>query len=220
MILRGVISGLIVIAALALAGGLLGELLDRHWVDVYVRDTGVYGILLFLVTGALFTAIGLSRQLVAFLAGYGFGLLAGFLLSMTAVMAGCVLAFFTARLLLRDLLLRRYGTRLHGVQNFIRDNTFAMTMLLRLLPVGSNGLINAAAGSAGVHGLPFFLGSALGYIPQMLIFSLVGSGIRVGQYWQVGVAMAMCVLAALPAWHLYRRWHLERAAHLPGQART
>ena len=52
--------------------------------------------------------------------------------------------------------------------------------------------------------LPFFLGSALGYIPQMLIFSLVGSGARVDQFWQVAIAMALFVLAAILGIVLYR----------------
>lgn len=210
MALRFIFSGLLLIAALVLASYLLGDLLDRHWVDAYVRDAGARGVLLFLLAGGLLTGIGISRQLVAFLAGYGFGFLQGFLLSMAAVVAGCILTFFCARLLLRAVLLRHYGRRIQRVEAFIRENTFNMALLLRLLPLGSNWMISVAAGASSVRSRPFFLGSALGYVPQMLIFCLVGSGTQVGQFWQVAIAMAMFVLAALLGMHLYRSYRLDR----------
>lgn len=210
MALRFIFSGLLVITVLVLAGYLLGDVLDREWVDVHVRGAGAQGVLLFLLAGCLLTGIGVSRQLIAFLAGYGFGFAQGFLLSMGAVVAGCILTFFCARLLLRAVLLRHYARRIQRVEGFIRENTFTMALLLRLLPLGSNWMLNVAGGASGVRSPPFFLGSALGYVPQMLIFSLVGSGTQVGQFWQVAIAMAMFVLAALLGMHLYRSYRLDR----------
>ena len=80
-----------------------------------------------------------------------------------------------------------------------------MALLVRLLPLGSNWMINIAAGVSSVGKWPFLLGSALGYIPQMLVFSLVGSGTRVDQFWQVAIAMALFVLAAVLGVVLYRK---------------
>jgi uncharacterized membrane protein YdjX (TVP38/TMEM64 family) len=208
--LRFIFSGLLVIIALVLASYLLGDMLDRDWVDLHVRGAGAQGVVLFLLAGCLLTGIGLSRQLLAFLAGYGFGFTQGFLLSMVAVVAGCILTFFSARLLLRAVLLRHYARRIQRVEGFLRENTFTMALLLRLLPLGSNWMISVAGGASGVRSLPFFLGSALGYVPQMLIFCLAGSGTQVGQFWQVAIAMAMFVLAALLGMHLYRSYRLDR----------
>jgi uncharacterized membrane protein YdjX (TVP38/TMEM64 family) len=61
-----------------------------------------------------------------------------------------------------------------------------------------------------VRSIPFFLGSALGYLPQMIIFSLVGSGARVDQFWQVAIAMAMFVAAAVLGVYLYRKFLKDR----------
>jgi len=216
MMLRFILSGLFVIIVMVLAGSLLGDMLDRHWVDVHVRDAGLWGVLLFLLVGALFTGVGLSRQLVAFLAGYGFGFLQGLLLSMIAVVLGCIMTFYSARLLLRAISLRRYHERLRNIENFLRGNTFNMALLLRLLPIGSNLAVSAAGGASGVRGLPFFLGSALGYVPQMLIFALVGSGTQVEQFWKVAIAMAMFVLSGLLGVHLYRSWRIDRMQLFPG----
>jgi len=200
------LRGLLLIAVVALLGWLSADLLDRHWIDVHVRGQGITGEALFLAVSSLLISVGMSRQVIAFLAGYGFGLWGGLLLSMLATVLGSVLTFYVARLFLRDFLENRFGERIRRLNAFLRGHTFTATLVFRLLPVGSNWMVNLAAGASGVRGSLFFLGSALGFIPQMLIFALVGSGIQVGQFWQVAVAMAMFVLAALLGVYLYRRW--------------
>jgi uncharacterized membrane protein YdjX (TVP38/TMEM64 family) len=106
-----------------------------------------------------------------------------------------------------------FSQRIRQVDNFIRDNTFMMALLVRLLPLGSNWMVNIAAGVSGVRSVPFFTGSALGYMPQMLIFSLVGSGARVDEFWQVLLAMLLFVVAAVIGGYLYRKY--RRGKWLP-----
>ncbi len=206
MLAQFIFRGLIVIGVLAAASYLLGDMLDQTWVDAHVRGHGVSGELLFLVTGGLLSSIGLSRQLIAFLGGYAFGFLPGVLLASLAVVAGCMLSFYVARYLLRAFLLQRYAGRIDRMGRFVHDNTFVMTVLIRLLPLGSNLMVNVAAGVSGVRSVPFFLGSALGYLPQTLIFALVGSGTGVDQFWQVAVAMALFVVATVLGIWLYRKY--------------
>jgi uncharacterized membrane protein YdjX (TVP38/TMEM64 family) len=206
MTARFVYRGLLVIAVLSLASYLLGDLIDESWIDARVRGHRVPGELLFLLTGWLLTSVGFSRQLIAFLGGYAFGFLPGVLLALLAVVAGCITTFYIARYLLGDVLLRHFAGRLDTVARFIRENTFNMTVLVRLLPLGNNGVVNIAAGVSGARGLSFFLGSALGYVPQTLIFALAGSGTGVDRFWQMAVAMALFVAAALLGAVLYRKY--------------
>jgi uncharacterized membrane protein YdjX (TVP38/TMEM64 family) len=206
MLTRLIFRGLVVIVVLAVASYLLGDILDQSWIDTHVRGHGVPGELLFLVTGWLLSSIGLSRQLVAFLGGYAFGFLPGVLLSTLAVVAGCMLTFYVARYLLRIFLLQHYAGSIGRMGMFIDQNTFTMTLLVRLLPVGSNLMVNVAGGVAGVRSVPFFLGSALGYLPQMLIFALVGSGTSVDRFWQVVLAMVLFIGATVLGYWLYRQY--------------
>ncbi len=210
MVMRFIFRGLLVVIVLVLAAYLLRDVLDQAWVDEYVRDRGLAGELLFVGVCTLLASVGLSRQIIAFLAGYGFGFSKGVLLAMLAVVAGCIITFTIARLLLRGFLLQRYSARIRRVDEFIRENTFSMTLLVRLLPLGSNWMFNIAAGVSGVRSLPFFLGSALGYLPQMMIFSLVGSGARVDQFWQIGIAVVMLAGAVVLGVYLYRKYHKDR----------
>ncbi len=205
MTARLILRGLLVMVVLVSITWLLKDALDADWVDAQVRDRGMSGVLLFVLASCLLGSVGLSRQVIAFLGGYAFGFSQGLVLSMLAVVGACVTTFLVARMLLRAWLLTRMPARIQRADRFLREHTFTMALMVRLLPLGSNWMINIAAGVSSVKKLPFFLGSALGYIPQMLIFSLLGSGTRVDQFWQVAIAMALFVLAAVLGVVLYRK---------------
>ena len=205
MAARFIFRGLLVMVILVLITWLLKDVLDQGWVNTQIRDKGAAGVLLFVLVCCLLGSVGLSRQVIAFLGGYAFGFSQGVMLSMVAVVAACITTFYVSRILLRAYLENRFSARIQQVDAFLHENTFTMALLVRLLPLGSNWMINIAAGVSSVRKYPFFLGSALGYIPQMLIFSLLGSGTRVDQFWQVAIAMALFVLAASLGVVLYRK---------------
>lgn len=97
---RVLLKGLGLILSLALLGYLfnasdLGNSINESWIDARIRGHGVEGTLLFLMMGAIFTAVGLPRQIIAFLGGYAFGLLSGTLLATLAALLGCMITFST-----------------------------------------------------------------------------------------------------------------------------
>ncbi len=204
-----ILRGMLLVIVLVLLATLLGDVLDQQWIDTYIRSAGLAGQFMFVAATCLLMSLGLSRQLVAFLAGYGFGFEHGLLLSMLAVTGACMLTFTVARLLLRDFLLRHYSARIRRIDRFIHVHTFPVTLLFRLLPLGSNWLVNIAAGASDVRSVQFFLGSMLGYIPQMIVFALVGSGTRVDRFWQVAIAMVLLVAAAGLGYWLYGRYRRQ-----------
>lgn len=209
------VKGLILIATLVALGYLLkvsglGSALDTAWIDDQVRGKGVGGEALFVGVGALFIAFGLPRQLVCFLAGYAFGLGLGTALALAASVAGCVLAFFYARLIGRELVEAKFAARIRRVDAFLRDNPMAMTLLIRFLPVGSNLLTNLLAGVSGVRWLPFVVGSAIGYVPQTVIFVLLGSGMNIDPVFRITLSVALFLAAGVLGVYLYRRFRRGR----------
>lgn len=208
--LKYIVKGLPVLVSLVAIGFLvkysgLGNLLDEAWIDSAVRGQGLAGDLLFIGVGALATAVGMPRQVVAFMGGYAFGFVLGTLLSTLATLIGCALGFYYARLFGRSLVSQRFGGKARKMDDFIREHPFSMTMLIRLLPVGSNLVTNLAAGVTSVAFAPFLLGSALGYLPQNAIFALVGSGIGVDPVWRIGLGVALFAISAVLGVYLYRR---------------
>ena len=211
MTARIIFRGLLVIAVLLLVGYLLKDVLDQQWIDMQIRGRGTAGELLFVLLCTLLGSVGLSRQVIAFLGGYAFGVGYGFSLSMLAVVCACITTFYASRLFLRSFMWRHFSDRIRRVDDFIRENTFMMALLIRLLPLGSNWMVNIGAGVSGVRSVPFFSGSALGYMPQMLVFSLLGSGARIDDFWQVLLAMVLFVVAAFIGSYLYRQYRQDRS---------
>lgn len=213
-------KGLVLIFTFVAVGFLLEGLglrdaLDTHWIDAEVKGKGLSGDALFVLIGALAVCIGLPRQGVCFLAGYAFGFAEGLLWSTLASMLGCVATFFYARFMGRGFVLRRFPERIARIDAFLAGNTFAMTLLIRLLPVGSNVITNMAAGVSGSRAIAFFAGSLLGYLPQSIVFALLGSGIQVDPVFRIGASVVLFVASGVMGVWLFRRFrhgrHLDAA---------
>ena len=208
---RVLVSGLALLATLVAIGwvidsGVFGDVLDPAWIDTEVRGKGVGGEILFLCVAGVATAVALPRHVVSFLGGYAFGVLSGVLLALVGTVIGCVVTFFYARVVGRPLVSARLGARVQRVEDFLAAHPFWMTVLIRLLPVGNNFATNLAAGVSRVPAIPFFLGSALGYVPQTLVFALAGSGVEVGAAWRIGIAVALFLVSGVIGAWLYRRY--------------
>jgi uncharacterized membrane protein YdjX (TVP38/TMEM64 family) len=209
------VPGLIFLLTLIAIGyvvesGQLGGLLSEEWIDREVRGQGVSGELLFLAVGGFATAVAVPRHLISFLGGYAFGFGLGGALAVAATEIGCLLDFFYARVIGRPLLSARMGARVRRIEEFLAANPFAMTLLVRLLPVGNNFATSLAAGVSRVPARPFLLGSLLGYIPQTLVFALAGSGIEMGARFRIALAVLLFVLSGAIGIWLYRRYRHGR----------
>ncbi|MFV0421736.1 TVP38/TMEM64 family protein [Oleidesulfovibrio sp.] len=196
----------------------LDTMFDRAWVDDNIRDQGVWGYTLFLLVAGGLTAVGMPRQFVSFLAGYAFGAAMGTVWGTIGTTLGCAFVFGWARLMGRGYVLRRHGKRIERLNNFISHNPFSMTLVIRCLPVGNNLLTNLAAGVSNIPASSFIGGSCLGYIPQTLIFALLGSGVRVDPLWRTTISALLFVISSALGWMLYRRYRVEKTLDEPENA--
>ena len=208
------LAKLAVLAAGLVAGGFLlralGAAPGTDWVDAYVRDDGLRGEVVFILAAALATGVGVPRQSVAFLGGYAFGTVAGTGLALLAQLLGCGFGFLWARAVGRAWAERRlngrFGPRLRPLVETLRHNPFSSALALRLLPVGNNLALNLLAGLSGIALWPFLAASALGYLPQTIIFALLGKGVRVDGIWQMVLAAGLlAVSVGLGLWLLRRQ---------------
>ena len=206
MFRSSVLFVLLALLGLGLKATGLGDFFDEAWIDASIRDRGPTGFMIFLAVGWGLTSFGLPRQFVAFLAGYAFGFVLGTGLSLAATVMGCITAFTFARLAGRNFVARRISGRIKRVEAFLSDNPFSMTLLIRFLPLGSNFLTNLAAGVSSVSPWPFFAGSGLGYIPQMMVFALIGSGITLDMELRIGLSAVLFLVSGLLGVALYRKF--------------
>ena len=67
-------------------------------------------------------------------------------------------------------------------------------------------MTNLVAGVSNASASGFFAGSVLGYIPQTVIFALLGSGINLDPTFRITLSALLFVLSAALGVYLYRRY--------------
>ena len=189
--------------------------LETSWIDTQIRGHGWTGGILFFLTGIAFTAVGFPRQVLAFLAGYAFDFLLGTGVALLATVFGAVIAFQYARFRGRTFLLHRFLHKIKKIDDFLAGNTILMTVVLRLSPFTNNLATNLAGGVSGVRRTPFFLGSSLGYLPQTLIFALLGSGFLLDPMIRTGLSVGLFILSSFLGVWLWRRFRRGLPEELP-----
>jgi len=151
--------------------------------------------------------LGLPRQIAALSAGFLFGAGFGMVLATISAVLGCLVTLLLARKLFSNIVERNYPITLVKVSHFFSHNTFLKALIIRLIPAGSNFLTNILAGTARTPIRPYVLGSAIGFIPQMTIFSLMGSGLQVNGDQQLIISIILLFIALLLGSYLYKKTH-------------
>ena len=184
-----------------------GVLLQRLGLEGAVARAGEQGPLAFVLLGSVACTVGVPRQIVAYAGGLAFGFWPGVGLALVAEVVGCAVDFYWARVVARRWAAARLarGGRIARLERFLVANAFSATLTLRLLPLGSNIALNLLAGVSGVAALPFLVASLLGYVPQTVVFALLGGGVRVSQGVQMGLAGVLLAISVAFGVMLLRR---------------
>ena len=194
------------ILAITLATVLLGSygVSIQHFLATLLPNT-LLGALTFILLLTPAMAIGLPRQVAAVSAGFLFGASYGMLLATVSAILGCILTLVFARKIFANLVQRHYPQPLAKVSHFFSHDTFLKALIIRLLPAGSNFLTNVLAGTARSPFKPYVLGTAIGFLPQMTIFSLMGAGLKVNGQQQLILSAILFIIALILSHYLYRK---------------
>lgn len=214
-IARAVVKpGLLVVGLTA--GALSLEFLPFRAFLTLPAGAGVTDAAWFILVGALACALGLPRQIVAFAGGYAWGLWAGIALALLAQIIGAALDFFWSRIIARAWVQARLGGRVQKLDRMLSHRPFAATVALRFMPIGNNLLLNLLAGVSAVPAAGFLAGSLLGFVPQTVIFALLGSGSRVARGAEIALGAALFVVSAVIGAILLHRRSATPASRAPG----
>ena len=194
------VLSVLVVALRALPG------VDEHALALFIRGKGAWGTFLFVAIAAVGSALGVPRQALSFAGGYIFGAGWGVFFATLGTAIGCAGSFSLARRFGRAYLPIRFSKRIETLDAFISQSPFCMTLTVRLMPFGNNALTNVLAGMSSIPALGFLVGSCVGYIPQNLVFSLLGSGMRVDPLWRMSISAFLFILAMTVGIFLFRRY--------------
>ncbi|WP_042463836.1 TVP38/TMEM64 family protein [Neobacillus dielmonensis] len=117
------------------------------------------------------------------------GFVQGALFSWFGVMTGTMMFFFLSRYGFREYAqnkLKKFD-KLNKYARLIEQHTFIAVLAFRLIPVIPAPVVNMVCGLSYVHWLPFFIASAIGKLPNIVILSYAGSVYHENKWLSVGL---------------------------------
>lgn len=198
------IISLLVAIATSLDSPIMTHLTDSPWLVNYLNNQGLKGHLTLLTIGSVFLFLGGPRQAISLLFGFLYGLLPGVSLTIFVCLIAATANYFTASILLHGFLAKRFPRRMEKFKHFAQRRPFMKILMLRLLPVGSNLVTNFFSGCVGVPFWSFLGASALGYLPQTIIFALVGGGINSASPFMIYLSIILGLISLALTSVIYR----------------
>lgn len=169
-----------------------------------LTPSGITGMLFLYLVLSLLTSIALPRQIAAFICGYSFGFVNGTVIATLAATTGCFITLIVARKCLTTWVEKQWPSQQKKVLSFLTDKLFYKAIVIRILPIGSNFLCNIIVGACRISAKPYLLGSLIGFIPQMIIFSLAGAGVKLGSQVHLITSFILFIIATIMSIWLYK----------------
>ena len=157
-----------------------------------------------IIISILFVAICVFFPIIPFpvlagTIGAVFGTANGLIISLTGSMIGTMGFFFLSRYGFRDFAqekLKKYPKVLEYEQVLNRNSFFAI-LTCRLIPVIPAPVVNMVCGLSKVRWFIFFIASAIGKIPNVLLLSYAGAAFTSNKLFSIGLYAAYLVVVFL-----------------------
>jgi uncharacterized membrane protein YdjX (TVP38/TMEM64 family) len=172
--------------------------------DLYEQSPVATAVVFFLV---FFIGTSCSLPITGVLtlaSGIIFGAVTGLVLSLVAATLGGTVALYSARLLIHDLVNRRFTGQIELLNKGIKKEGAFYLFSLRMIPVIPFWLLNLLAGLTSMRVVVFMLSTFLGMIPVMLILAFAGSQLgniedfSMAAIFTPGLILALALLASFP----------------------
>jgi len=199
---------------------------SRDTLVALYRDRPLFTVASFFAVYVAVTALSIPGAVVLTLAaGAMFGLVTGLVVVSFASSLGALLAFLTARYLLRDVVQARFGKQLTPINDGMQRDGVLYLLTLRLVPVFPFFLVNLLAGLSPIGAGRFYWVSQLGMLAGTVVYvnagtqlasiqrpsdvlspALVGSFVLLGTFPLIGKAL----VGMLKQRKVYANWRRPR----------
>jgi uncharacterized membrane protein YdjX (TVP38/TMEM64 family) len=162
------------------------------------------GGLLSIVISMLFVAICVFFPIIPFTIlagtiGAAFGTTNGLIISLSGSMIGTMGFFFLSRYGFRDFAqekLKKFP-KVQEYEQVLNRNSFFAILTCRLIPVIPAPVVNMICGLSKVKWFIFFIASAIGKIPNVLLLSYAGASFTSNKLFSIGLYAAYLVVVFL-----------------------
>ncbi len=197
------------IAAVSLGG------IDPGWLETTLDRAGLWGPILYIAIYTVATILVLPSTVLNLAGGALFGPWLGSLWTTIGALVAAIIAFGFTRTVGRGLVERRLAGYWRTLDAEIHQGGLLYIFSIRLLPVIPYGLVNFAAGLSSISWRDYVIGTALGTLPGVLPFVLLGSSgltlSQTGDFLPLVVALTLIgLLVGGATWYRRRRTHPAR----------
>lgn len=194
--------------------------LDLDAVREFVADSGRIAPVLFVLTYATLTVALVPGAILTTTGGLLFGIAAGSILTIIGATLGATTAFLIARATGRDAVDRLASGRVATVDQWVGQRGFLAVFSMRIVPLIPFNVSNYAAGVTAIRLRDFVLGTSLGIIPGVVVYTILGaraddpaSPVFLG-------AVAALVVLAIAGGLWVRRWRSGDGTTAPDPSTT
>ena len=154
----------------------LGERLHHDRLVMDLEMFGPWAPALFVLLNIAATSLGIPGTVLTVVGGAVFGLAWGTVWSAVGLSVGAVCAFLIARYLLHDWAIARYGKHplLVRLNRSIERHAMKLVLAVRLFPISPFNLVNFLFGLTRTPLLEYGVGTAIGIIPGVVLYTWVG----------------------------------------------
>lgn len=192
----------------------VGEL--RDWIDGF----GWGSRLVFIGAYAVVALTPIPVTVMAVTGGVLFGVLEGSILSVVGAVSGCLGAYWIARGVGSEIVLRLLGPYRATVERQLGSAGFAAVFTLRVLPGLPYWPINYGAGVLGVPYREFAVATAVASVPGQVSLVAVGAFAATPDVPHgIVVALAWLLVTIMTIW-AWRAWRGTSSRPLPGSGRA
>ena len=200
---------LICLVATALAMYLIGGI-SPDQLQGWLQQAGGWAPAIYIAVYVVATILVLPSTALNLTGGAIFGPWWGTLWTGIGAMVAAIVAFAFTRTIGREVIARRLAGRWQAMDAEMRQGGLFYMFAIRLLPIIPYGLVNFAAGLTSISFRDYVVGTALGTLPGVLPFVLIGSsGLKAMQTGDVlpllGALTLSGLLVAGATWYRRRR---------------
>ncbi|MFA5321601.1 MAG: VTT domain-containing protein [Smithella sp.] len=157
-----------------------------------INRYGALAPLIFTLSVAVLICIGIPRLLLCTIGGMLFGFYQGLLYSVIGTIIGSYIVFSVVRMAGRTFIISRYP-KLNRFTKILERGGIPGVILARQIPI--HGMVmNLILGLSPVKQSDFLIGSAIGFFPEAIPFTLIGTGVKQGS---LGKSIAYIVIAVV-----------------------
>jgi uncharacterized membrane protein YdjX (TVP38/TMEM64 family) len=175
---RGAILLLIFCIAATAVGIYLLAGIEPRQLQAWLKQMGIWAPIVYIFLYTLGTILILPSTPLNLSGGALFGVCWGTLWTTVAAIIAAVVAFAFTRTVGREYIAHKLAGRWQVIDAEMRQGGLFYMFAIRLLPLIPYGIVNFAAGLTSIRFQDYFIGTALGTVPGILPFVMMGAGLQ------------------------------------------